>query len=116
MNITQILVVGYNEATLQKILSEINNNDGWEAIGTTDDEKAIELFHHRNFDLVVLGDGLTEAIVIRLKKLFTVQNPHVNLIIHIGTNSTVLIQEIDATLKSTNEKEMNVIDNPFQSA
>ncbi len=114
MNKIQILVVGYNEATLHKILSEINNNEWWEANGTTDDEKAIELFHHRKIDLVILGDGLTESIVNRLKKLFTVQNPQVSLIIHIGTNSSVLIQEIDSTLKSIKEKELNVIDNPFQ--
>jgi hypothetical protein len=114
MNKTQILVVGYNEAILQKILEEINNNSNLEAIGTTDDEKSIELFHHRSFDLVILGDGLTEVIVNRLKKLFTLQNPHVSIIIHIGTDSGSLMEEVSAILQKVRENDLHVIDNPFQ--
>lgn len=114
MNKTQILVVGYNEAILQKILEEINNNDSLEAIGTTDDEKAIELFHLRNFNLVILGDGLTDTTINRLKKLFTLQNPHVSIIMHIGTDSGSLMEEVSATLQKLRENELHVIDNPFQ--
>ena len=54
----EILVICRHEEILQTIIRLINANPKWQATGTAEDERAIELFHQRPFDLVLLGSGI----------------------------------------------------------
>ena len=75
MNKIQILVIGRNADILQTVVRLINKNDNWTATGTSDDETAIELFHHQLYDLVLLGGGIEANSEIKLRTIFTQQNP-----------------------------------------
>lgn len=113
MNKIQILVIGHNQDILQTVLRLINENKKWEAVGTTNDEKAIELFHHHNFDLVILGGGISEQDEQKLRAVFTKQNPDISIIQHFGGGSGLLENEIRSAMEHNAEGNFNVIDNPF---
>ncbi|HVM88285.1 MAG TPA: hypothetical protein VMT76_08850 [Puia sp.] len=113
MKKTQILVICKHEEILQTILRLVNNNQSREGIGTSVDEKAIELFHQHAFDLVLLGSGLSDESETKLRKIFTHQNPEIKIIQHFGGGSGLLSNEIEAALGNNESGNFNVIDNPF---
>jgi DNA-binding NtrC family response regulator len=110
----QILVICSHEEILQTIARLINNNEKWKATGTSDTEKAIELFHQHHFDLVLLGSGLSEDAENKLRKIFTHQDPDIKIIQHFGGGSGLLSNEIEAALTNNESGNFNVIDNPFK--
>ena len=110
----QILVICHHEEILQTILRLINNSERWEAVGTADDEKAVELFHQHPFDLILLGSGISEEAEKKLRKIFTHQNPQIKIIQHFGGGSGLLSNEIEAALADNSNGNFNVIDNPFK--
>jgi hypothetical protein len=114
MNKIQILAIGHNEEILQTVLRLINANTEWEGTGTTNDEKAIELFHHRKFDIVLLGGGINSQDEMKLRTLFVKQNPQITIIQHFGGGSGFLANEIQAALEKNADGNFNVIDNPFR--
>jgi hypothetical protein len=114
MQKTLILVICRHEEILQTILRLINNNERWEAIGTGADEKAVELFHQHAFDLVLLGNGISDEAENKLRKIFTHQNPPIKIIQHFGGGSGLLSNEIEAALTGNANGNFNVIDNPFK--
>ena len=109
-----ILVICQHEEILQTILRLINHNERWDAIGASDAEKAVELFHQHAFDLVLLGSGISNESENKLWKLFTHQNPHIKIIHHFGGGSGLLSNEIEAALSNNDGGNFNVIDNPFK--
>ena len=113
MSKIQILVIGKEPDILQTVVRLINNNSNWNATGTGEDEAAIELFHQHVYDLVLLGGGITPESEIKLRKLFTLQNPHIKIIQHWGGGSGLLQNEITAALENNEKGNFNIVDNPF---
>jgi DNA-binding NtrC family response regulator len=109
-----ILVICGHQEILQTILRLINNNERWEAIGSSDDEKAMELFHQHAFDLVLLGSGISNESENKFRKIFIHQNPQIKIIQHFGGGSGLLSNEIEAALSNNRSGNFNVIDNPFK--
>lgn len=114
MNKIQILVIGRETDILQTVLRLINKNDNWNATGTGEDEIAIELFHQHPYDLVLLGGGIEVDSEIKLRKIFTLQNPAIKIIQHWGGGSGLLENEIRAALENNEEGNFNIVDTPFK--
>lgn len=114
MSKIQILVIGREADILQTVLRLINKNDKWNATGTSEDETAIELFHQHPHDLVLLGGGIEAASEIKLRKIFTLQDPDIKIIQHWGGGSGLLENEINAALDNNEEGNFNIVDNPFK--
>jgi DNA-binding NtrC family response regulator len=114
MKKVQILVICTHEEILQTILRLINNNERWNAAGTSNVENAIELFHQHAFELVLLGSGISGEEENKIKKIFTHQNPQIKIIQHFGGGSGLLSNEIEAALNNNPGGNFNVIDNPFE--
>lgn len=113
MKKVQILVICHHEEILQTILRLINKNESWEAVGTSDDKKAIELFYLHVFDMVLLGSGISDEAENKLRKIFTHQNPQIKIIQHFGGGSGLLSNEIEAAIGNNENGNFNVIYNPF---
>ena len=113
MSKIQILVIGKDPDILQTVVRLINNNNNWYATGTGKDETAIELFHQHVYDLVLLGGGIAPESEIKLRKLFTLQNPDIKIIQHWGGGSGLLENEIRSALDNNEEGNFNIVDNPF---
>jgi len=113
MSKIQILVIGKEPDILQTVVRLINNNNTWNATGTGEDETAIELFHRHVYDLVLLGGGIEPESEIKLRKLFTLQNPDIKIIQHWGGGSGLLENEIRSALDNNKEGNFNIVDNPF---
>jgi DNA-binding NtrC family response regulator len=104
----QILVICNHEEILQTIIRLINNNEKWNATGTSDVEKAIEIFHQHKFDLVLLGSGINDEDENKLRRIFTHQNPEIKIIQHFGGGSGLLSNEIESALSDNASGNFNV--------
>ena len=105
MNKTEILVIDRNEDTMQSLIRLINNNLEWNGVGAGSDEDAIEKFHQRSFDMVLLINGNTEVEEKKLRKIFTHQNPDVIIMQHLDGDSGLLISEIEQSLDKLNKNK-----------
>ena len=110
-----ILVIGRHDLILNLLVDQLNQIENWEARGTLEDEKAIELFHQYKFDFVVLGSGIPEETQAKFRKLFRLQNPHINIIQHAGGTSDKLEFHIRNLIENQQNGSLNVLDNPFQA-
>ena len=113
MNKIQILVIGRDADILQTVVRLVNKNDNWNATGTSEDEAAIELFHHHYYDLVLLGGGIANDSELKLRTIFTHQNPNIKIIQHWGGGSGLLENEIRSALENNEGGNFNIVDNPF---
>ena len=95
MNKTEILIVGRDEKRNRHSATLINSNTGWDAVIATDSEDAIEKFHQRDFTVAVLTSSLQDE-KIRLRKIFTLQNPGVIIIESLSDG--LLINEISEAI------------------
>ncbi len=80
MNKTEMLVVGNNQSVVQTVISKINSNKEWNAGPATAGEDAIEKFHQRNVDLVILLSDITETEAKKMDIIFHHQSPHLIMI------------------------------------
>ena len=99
MNKTEILVTGRHPQIMETVLRLINQNENWNATGALTDEEAIELFHQRSFELVLLGGGIEEESEKKLRSIFTYQNPGIIIIQHFGGGRGLLFNEITEALE-----------------
>src|ERR1700730_4966693 len=99
MNKTEILVIGGNDDILQTVVGMINNNTEWNGVGARTDEDAIEKFHQRAFDMVIITNGITEQEDKKIRKIFTHQNPDLIIIKYYYTDSGLLNREIAESLE-----------------
>ncbi|MDB5278421.1 MAG: hypothetical protein JWR61_3376 [Ferruginibacter sp.] len=113
MNKIQILVIGRDADILQTVVRLVNKNEEWNATGTSEDEAAIELFHQHPYDLVLLGGGIENDSELKLRKIFTLQNPNIKIIQHWGGGSGLLENEIHSALENNEGGNFNILDNPF---
>ncbi len=110
----QILGIGRDPVILQKLLRFINENPKWEGTGTIDDESAIEIFHQRKYDIILLIDAIGEASEKKFHSLFIFNDPEIIFIQHSGDSTGLLANEIQEALDGKRNK-LNVTDDIFKN-
>jgi len=111
----QVLVVGRHEEIMDTVLRLINNTPDWEAVGALADEKAIELFQQRRFDLVLIGGGVEPESEAKLRAIFTFQNPLIRIVQHFGGGNERMFAEIRAALTVQEEEKHTLLDKPIKN-
>jgi hypothetical protein len=109
----QILSVGRDPVLLQKLSSFINENPKWESTATVDDETAIDLFHQRKFDIILLIDQIEGETERKFHSLFSFNNPDIIFIKHDGNSTAILASEIQQALEKR-KRPLNVVDDIFK--
>lgn len=109
----QILVIGRDALILQKLSSFINATEEWESTATTDDESAVELFHQRKYDVVVLVDDIEDISANKFKSVFSFNNPNLIIIHHVGDSTEFLKDEINEALQKR-KNSLNIVDDVFK--
>lgn len=89
-----ILVVCTHEGIMATILRLIAKNPVWQAIGAADEQTATQMIAAANYDLVLLGSGLTQAQEHELAQLCAAKTTAPKLIQHFGGGSGLLFAEI----------------------
>lgn len=110
----QILLIGRDSLILQKLSTFINATEEWECTATTDDESAVELFHQRKYNIVVLVDDMEGVSVKKFKSVFGFNDPDLIFIHHVGDSTTILQDEIKEALQNR-KKPVNVMDDVFKN-
>lgn len=113
MEKVQVLSIGRDPVLLQKLSKFINENPKWESTGTVDDETAIEIFHQRKFDIILLIDNIEEASEKKLVSLFNFNNPEIIFINHNGDSTGLLAGEIQEALDKK-KNSLNIMDDVFK--
>ncbi|HXR84233.1 MAG TPA: hypothetical protein VN722_07990 [Hanamia sp.] len=114
MDKIQILAIGRDPVLLQKLSSFMNENPKWESTATVDDETAIEIFHQRKFDIVLLIDQIEGESDKKFQSLFSFNNPDVIFIKHVGDSTGLLASEIQEALDKR-KQPINIMDNVFKN-
>jgi len=109
----QILAIGRDALVLQKLSSFINGKEQWECTATTDDESAVELFHQRKYDVVVLIDEMEGVSISKFKSIFSFNNPDLIFIHHVGDSTEILADEINEALQKR-KKTVKIVDDVFK--
>lgn len=111
---TNILLVGNNEQQVNNWIKVLNNHDEWNTVHALTDEEAIEKFHQYSFDVVALGNDLSEEAVKKLNKLFTLQHEDVILI----TDEMNTGEKIASALSSQkkNKASFSFVDDALKNA
>jgi DNA-binding NarL/FixJ family response regulator len=109
----QILAIGRDSLVLQKLSSFINQTEEWECTATTDDESAIELFHQRKYDIVLLIDDMEGVSVNKFNSVFSFNNPELIIIHHVGDSTEILADEIKEALEKR-KKPVKIVDDVFK--
>jgi len=109
----QILAVGRDSLILQKLSSFISENKAWECTATTDDESAVELFHQRKYDIILLIDDMEGVSVKKFNSVFSFNNPDLMFIHHVGNSIQILRDEIEEALQKR-KKPLKIVDDVFK--
>lgn len=104
MKKSAILYVGRNSEILNTVVRVINANERWFAIGAMDDQVVQDLFKENDFEVVLLGSGITEESEAVLRVFFHQENPKAVVVQHYGGGSGLLKSEIDFALAKYNKK------------
>jgi len=111
----QILSIGRDPLLLQKLSRFINENPKWESSATVDDETAIEIFHQRKFDIILLIDEIEEGSEKKFRSLFSLNNSGLIFIKHNGDSTGLLTAEIQEALDRKRNR-LNIMDDVFPPA
>jgi len=95
---TEMLVFGKKENAILPIIDLLNNHQDWVLTTASNDEEAIEKFHQRNFDMVVLAGDINNEEERKLRKIFTLQNPDIIILKQQNDNDNFWGNEIIAAL------------------
>ena len=90
----EILVIGTHPDILATILRLINRREGWCATGAGSVEEAINVFTTKEFNLVLLGAGISEDEEQRLRARLSSLNPSILFVPHYGGGSGLLYAEV----------------------
>jgi DNA-binding NtrC family response regulator len=90
----KILAVCANAQIMKVLLRLINANEHWEASGSSSASEAIDLLVSGQFDLLLIGSGLTEAEEENLIEYVQANLPDTRIIKHYGGGSGLLSAEI----------------------
>lgn len=113
MEKVQVLSIGRDPVLLQNLSKFINENPNWESTGTVDDETAIEIFHQRKFDIILLIDNIEEESEKKFRSVFTFNDPEIIFIKHNGDSTGLLASEIQEALDNR-KKPLNMMDDVFK--
>jgi len=102
MNKVNILYTGRHPEILETVVRLINNNENWAGYGAGTNESAIELFMKIDFDIVLLGCGISKECEDSLRETFAAHNPKCKIVQHYGGGSGLLAGEIYEALSSVN--------------
>lgn len=94
MKKVKILYVGRHAEIMEIVVRLINKNEDWMGIGVLTDEEAFAASAQNNFDILLLGCGISEDEEAILRAFFREQNPAVTIIQHYGGGSGLLSNEI----------------------
>lgn len=109
----QILSIGRDPLLLQKLSSFLNENPKWESTATVDDETAIEIFHQRKFDIVLIIDQIEGESDKKFRSLFSFNNPDVIFVRHVGDSTGLLASEIQEAFDKR-KQPVNIVDDVFR--
>ncbi|WP_338870458.1 response regulator receiver protein [Spirosoma sp. SC4-14] len=98
-----ILYIGLNSEINPVMLRLLNSHNEWDGVVADSCPEAIRLFQEQRFDLVLLGNGLSEAEEAQLRKQFCSQQPAIIVVEHYGGGSGLLAGEIRQALASLNQ-------------
>ena len=90
----EILVIGTNPEILKTILRLLNNKEGWCATGAGSMKDAVAVFTSKDFNLVLLGAGLSEADEQQVRTRLSSLNPSILFVPHYGGGSGLLYAEV----------------------
>ena len=110
----QILSIGRVPVELQKLSRFINENPKWESTATVDDETAIEIFHQREFKIILFIDEIENESDKRLCSVFLFYNPGIIILKHVGGSTALLASEIQEALDKS-KSSLNIMDDVFNS-
>lgn len=110
----QILAIGREPLLLQKLSKFINENPNWESTATVDDETAVEIFHQRKFDIILLIDEVENESNKKFQSLFSFNNPDLIFLKHVGDSTSLLASEIQETLDKR-KQPIKMVDDPFNN-
>ncbi len=95
---TKVLYIGRHPEILETVLRLINAKEDWFALGAESDEEAISLFQKHEFDVVLLGCGLSDECEKALTQKFGELNPEIPVVLHYGGGSGLLTNELLSAL------------------
>ncbi len=114
LNRIQVLVIGRHAEIMETVLKLINNTPDWEAVGTLEDEQAIEIFQQRRFDLVLIGGGVEQESEAKLRAIFRFQSPLIRIVQHFGGGTANMFEEIRNALETQEEKKNRLLGHASQ--
>ncbi len=103
MNKTEILVTGKSTDQLQNLETLLHSDTDWIVSKAGTDEEAIEKFHQCNFDMVLLLDDISKEENLKLRRVFTLQNPEIIILETNGMDNSLLMTEIAALFEKQRE-------------
>lgn len=103
----QILSIGRDPVVLQRLLRFINENPGWEGVGTIDDTSAQEIFGQKKYDIILFVDNIASNAEELLRTVFTETNPDIIFIKHYGDSTGLLAHEIQEALHGKKIRELD---------
>ncbi len=96
----KILTIGTHKEICDIVLRLINQDPGWEGHLAMNEQDAKSVFKDQDFDLVLLGSGIEEAMEERLRTFFKNMKPSIIILQHYGGGSGLLKGEIQEALES----------------
>lgn len=95
-----ILYIGRHPEILETVVRLLNSNEDWFGAGAETDETAMELFQTINFNIVLLGCGISPESEDKLCLFFRNGNPNCKIVQHYGGGSGLLKNEILTALEN----------------
>ncbi|WP_306349999.1 hypothetical protein [Flavobacterium sp. '19STA2R22 D10 B1'] len=110
----EILAVGQNDTHIQTFVQTIHKDTAQVNIATSD-EKAIEIFQQHPIKIVVWVGAIEKDSEIKLRTLFSRQDPEIVIIQHNEDNKKQITHAIKTILKAKSSGSFNILDNPFSN-
>jgi hypothetical protein len=106
----EILVFGKNAEILETVVRLINENHAWQGEGTMEEEVVIEKCQHNNYDLLLLGGGISPESENKVRATLARLKPELKIIQHFGGGSGLLTSEIESALAGDESANFNIVD------
>lgn len=90
----QILYIGRNAEIKDTVVRLLNGHEGWKAEGVMEDADVFKAWERQAFDIVMLGNGISETCEAALCNFCREQKEDVMIIQHYGGGSGLLYNEI----------------------
>ena len=94
MKSIKILVAGRHPEIMKTIIRLLNSKPGWEGIAALTQDEAAALFNDQDFDLVLIGAGLTPDEKETFTQFCKQTRPTIPVVQHYGGGSGLLFAEV----------------------